>query len=103
MDKLSHKSQASTTPMTWMIPRALAALLVPCLAAAAPARALPSPTRAPTATTVPVAVASGNELTSLLGVYNTLYYNHEVLRERLSGLETMCEDAQTKWAACRPS
>jgi len=103
MDKLSHKSQASTTPMTWMIPRALAALLVPAWPRPHPPEPYPLPPGPRRQRRCPSRLHRATSSPASWGVYNTLYYNHEVLRERLSGLETMCEDAQTKWAACRPS
>lgn len=78
-----------------MILRTLVALLIVFgLAATAPARATPARTRAPTATTVPVAVAWGKEVASLLEVQDTLYSQHDAWWERLSGLETTCETAK---------
>ena len=47
---------------------------------------------------MPVAVEWGRELSSLLAVYDTLSYNHDVLWVRLSALETTCEDARSSEA-----
>lgn len=91
----SPKNVASVAEGEQMTHRALIALLIVFgLAATAPARAEPARTRAPTATTVPVAVAWGRAVASLLEVQDTLYSQHDAWWERLSGLETMCETAK---------